>query len=84
MRLRHDRSRPDAVQPRVDPVACDGIGMCAHVAPDLIGLDSWGFPLVPSEPLASRERGAARRAVAGCPRRALFLDEQPRVRRPEA
>lgn len=84
MRLRGGRAQPDAAQLRVDPVACDGIGMCAHVAPDLIGLDPWGFPLVPSEPLAPRERGAARRAVAGCPRRALFLDEQPRLRRPGA
>jgi ferredoxin len=31
---------------RVDPTACDGIGMCAHLAPDLIVLDTWGYPII--------------------------------------
>ena len=76
--LRSGKAQPDVVALRLDPVACDGVGMCAHIAPNLIGLDPWGFPLVASEPLGERDRGAARRAVAGCPRRALFLDIQAR------
>jgi ferredoxin len=67
-------AQPAPTRLRLDPVACDGVGMCAHVAPALIGLDPWGFPLVPSESLGGRDRSAARRAVAGCPRRALFLE----------
>ena len=31
---------------RVDPIACDGVGICTHLAPDLVGVDSWGFPIV--------------------------------------
>ena len=60
---------------RIDPSACDGIGMCAHVAPDLVTVDSWGYPLLDPHPLGSaRDRRRAAAAVAACPRRALFLD----------
>ncbi len=58
---------------RVDPVACQGIGMCAHLADGLVRLDSWGFPVVPDRTLSDPERRRAHRAVAGCPRRALEL-----------
>jgi ferredoxin len=63
---------------KVDPIACDGIGMCAHLAPGLIGLDSWGFPLMPAETLTGRSLRSARSAAAGCPRKALFLTEPSR------
>lgn len=59
---------------RVDPIACDGIGMCAHVAPRLIGVDSWGYPVIDAEPLTERAVRQATAAVAACPRRALFID----------
>ena len=60
---------------RLDPSVCDGVGICAHLAPDLITVDSWGYPIVSIEPLERRafER-QARAAVAACPRKALFLD----------
>ena len=58
---------------RVDPVACDGIGMCAHLAADLVRLDSWGYPIVPDRGLSQSEGRLAGKAVAGCPRKALRL-----------
>jgi len=59
---------------RVDPSMCDGVGICAHLAPDLVAVDSWGYPIVRSEPLAAgRERRQAEAAVAACPRRALRI-----------
>lgn len=61
---------------RVDPVACDGIGVCAHLAPDSISVDSWGYPVVDPTPLSNRERRSAQAAVAACPRRALFFEER--------
>jgi ferredoxin len=61
------------VRLRVDPVACDGIGMCAHLADRLVRLDSWGYPIVPERGLGEGELRAAEKAVAGCPRRALTL-----------
>jgi len=70
---RHGRDQSSGTRLSVDPVACDGIGMCAHLAPDLIAVDSWGYPLLPDHPLDRRTRKQAERAVAACPRRALFL-----------
>jgi ferredoxin len=57
----------------VNPVACDGVGLCAHLAPETVSLDRWGFPIVSDAPLKGTARAAASRAVAGCPRSALFL-----------
>ena len=56
----------------VDPVACDGVGMCARLAPDLIALDTWGYPVLSGDALSKRTAGQAARAVAGCPKRALM------------
>lgn len=73
-------------QLRVDMVACDGIGQCALVAPELVGLDRWGYPVLRDRDGAvaaagdddARDAGAARRAVRACPRRALWLEEDAR------
>jgi len=67
-------SHGSSVRLRVDPVACDGVGICAHIAADLLTGDSGGYPILPAEPLTRRELRAAKAAVAACPRRALFLD----------
>ena len=29
-------------------MACDGVGVCAHLAPDLVELDRWGYPMIPA------------------------------------
>jgi ferredoxin len=57
----------------VDPVACDGVGMCAHLAENLVRLDTWGYPIVPLRDLDPAEVRSAGRAITGCPRRALRL-----------
>ena len=67
-------SRVQPVRLVVDPIACDGIGMCAHLAPGVIALDSWGFPIPPRGQLGARDVRAAQVAVSGCPRRALHLE----------
>lgn len=56
----------------IDPAACDGLGMCAHLAPEVIDLDPWGYPVVPAEDLEGVCADQARRAIRGCPRRALY------------
>ena len=49
---------------RVDPIACDGHGLCAELLPEWIRLDDWGFPIVDPRPLpaglAPHARGDAR------------------------
>jgi ferredoxin len=57
---------------RIDPSVCDGVGICAHLAPDLVTVDSWGYPILRPGVLGSAsERRQADAAVAACPRRAL-------------
>jgi ferredoxin len=69
------QAAPD-VRLAVDPIACDGIAMCSHLASHLIAMDPWGFPVMPHGPLQPRDLRAARSAVSGCPRNALFLKER--------
>jgi ferredoxin len=57
----------------VDPVACDGAGVCAELLPEVISLDPWGFPIVASGDVAPGLVDMARRAVVSCPRLALHL-----------
>jgi ferredoxin len=57
----------------VDPVACDGYGICHELFPERITLDDWGFPMVGEGMITGAEARHARRAVAACPRLALRL-----------
>lgn len=57
----------------INPAACDGLGMCAHQAPDVIQLDPWGYPIVSADELEGAEADQASRAIRACPRNALFV-----------
>ncbi len=57
---------------RVDWPACQGRGLCAQVAPELISLDEWGFPIVPTA-IPRQLQSTARAAVNICPHAALRL-----------
>ena len=62
----------------LDPIACDGRGMCHDAAPDLITLDEWGYPLLPGgtlrAPISARDRKAATEATHACPLLALHME----------
>jgi ferredoxin len=60
----------------VDPIACDGAGVCAELCPELIRLDPWGFPMLAPGPVPDDVLGHADRAVTACPRLALKLVER--------
>ena len=60
-------------QLRVNPVACLGHGMCAELAPELVTLDEWGYPIVTDRPVPPVLERTARRAVTDCPALALAL-----------
>lgn len=70
------RPQADPVHPhlRLDPSVCDGVGICSHLAPDLVRVDSWGYPIVSPDALSSKalER-QAEAAARACPRRALHV-----------
>lgn len=70
---RHDPANR-AYRLRVNPVACDGIGICLHIAPTLVRSDSWGYPLLAEGLLHGADRRVAEAATAACPRRALFVE----------
>ena len=59
---------------RVDPIACDGRGLCAEVLPELIRPDDWGFPIVARGRVPAGLRAAAAEAVRICPKLALRLE----------
>lgn len=59
---------------RVDPVACEGVGLCAQIADRAITLDRWGYPILGRD-LDPDEVREARRAARACPRRALWVEE---------
>lgn len=58
---------------RVDPIACDGSGLCAELVPERIRLDEWGYPVVDPRPLTPELERHAERAVEACPTLALLL-----------
>jgi ferredoxin len=64
----------------VDPVACDGHGVCAELLPEMVELDPWGYPIIDTAPMPPALDRQARRAVAACPRLALHLLEIPAAR----
>ena len=57
--------RPGA--PGVDPIACDGRGLCAEALPELITLDDWGFPVIRPGGVPAALAGEARETVRICP-----------------
>jgi ferredoxin len=62
---------------QVNPIACDGHGLCAELLPEVVDLDDWGYPVIERAvpPLLAT---LARRAVDACPTLALSLvDETP-------
>jgi ferredoxin len=64
-------------QLRIDPTACTGHGLCAELAPELVTLDEWGYPIVTGQPVPRALDRTARRAVTDCPALALALTRVP-------
>jgi NADH:ubiquinone oxidoreductase subunit F (NADH-binding)/ferredoxin len=62
----------------VDWVRCEGHGLCAHLVPELIHLDSNGFPVIMNIPVPAWLAKDAQQAVEMCPSLALRLAADPR------
>jgi ferredoxin len=62
----------------VDPITCDGRGLCAELLPEWIGLDDWGFPIISDHPESTITEELARRAITACPTLALRLEARDR------
>ncbi|MBI1352568.1 MAG: ferredoxin [Actinomycetales bacterium] len=65
----------------LDPIRCDGRGLCHDAAPHLIELDEWGYPVLPGGTvranIAKSDLAAARDATHACPVLALHLEKPP-------
>lgn len=57
----------------LDPIACDGHGMCRELFPEGVDVDDWGYPIVTATALPAHLERHAKRAVAACPSLALRL-----------
>jgi ferredoxin len=69
--------RPARFVLKVDPILCDGFGHCHELAPELVRMDEWGYPILRLDSTPMNERGtneSARLAVRGCPRQALRIE----------
>jgi ferredoxin len=70
------------VRLRVNPIACDGHGLCAELLPELVRLDDWGYPILDGADVPRKLEQLARRAADVCPTLALALErsssERPR------
>jgi len=71
------RRPPRSGRLSIDPTKCDGVGICAHLAPRVVRVDRWGYPLISQEPLTGADLREATRAAAACPRRALAVERVP-------
>jgi ferredoxin len=59
----------------VDPIACDGRGLCAELLPGFIRLDDWGFPVISRRDVPAELYAEAAAVVRLCPRLALWLGQ---------
>jgi len=66
---------------RVNPIACDGHGLCAELLPEIIELDPWGYPIVISAEVPRGLAEHAKRAAAACPTLALLVGKATGERR---
>jgi len=58
---------------QVDWLRCDGHGICAEAAPELVTLDDWGYPMLAPGGVPAHLDAVAREAVNLCPALALRL-----------
>ncbi len=65
----------------LDPIACEGHGLCAELFPEGIELDDWGYPILLQTDVPDDWVGHARRAAAACPTLALRLRRTREERR---
>ncbi|MEZ0091586.1 NADH-ubiquinone oxidoreductase-F iron-sulfur binding region domain-containing protein [Streptacidiphilus sp. EB129] len=62
----------------VDWARCEGHGLCAALAPELIALGPHGYPVIGTTPVAPWLEHGARRAVSQCPALALRFGKPAR------
>ncbi|HVC72271.1 MAG TPA: ferredoxin, partial [Mycobacteriales bacterium] len=73
-------NRAGRLRMRVNPIACDGHGLCAELLPEIVSLDDWGYPMPVVAEVPAELEGHAQRAAQQCPTLAIILERrQPRT-----
>ncbi len=67
-------SRSGRLRLRVNPITCEGHGLCAELLPELIALDDWGYPMPIVVDIPPALEGHAQRAAQTCPTLAILLE----------
>jgi ferredoxin len=57
----------------VNPITCEGHGLCAELLPELISRDDWGYPMIHAPEVPAHLEHLARKARDLCPTLALLL-----------
>lgn len=57
----------------LNPIACEGHGLCAELFPEHIRLDDWAYPIINPHTISPQHTDHARRAITACPTLALRL-----------
>jgi ferredoxin len=60
---------------RIDRSLCAGHGRCFSLAPEVFDYDEEGFRVLREETIPPGLEDAARRGAAGCPERAVVVEE---------
>jgi len=71
-------SRASGLVLRINPITCDGHGLCAELLPELLSLDDWGYPMPITAEVPVELEAHAQRAAATCPTLAIVLHRQRR------
>jgi ferredoxin len=69
-----ERFDPAAFRLIVNPITCDGRGLCAELLPEWIELDDWGYPIIREQPDGDLDEQTVSRSIAACPTLALRLE----------
>jgi ferredoxin len=59
----------------IDQNACQGHGRCYATAPQLIGADDQGYPVVPADGVEVDDLALAEEIEGGCPEMAISLSD---------
>ena len=70
-------ARGREAQLRVDWPQCRAHGLCAELAPEVIRLDEWGYPMIDRSAMTEDTMPAVRKAVQACPTLALRIIATP-------
>ncbi len=72
---RPDIRVPEGARLRVNAIRCQAFGFCADYAPELFGLDEWGYPVVHRREIPAEQLALAYEAARRCPVRAILLEQ---------